>query len=177
MASNSACEHINAIDDGEAPETSRVRRVRQDACPLGAPADVPGMRLDAVLRQLTQSARIASRAKQRTRRDRVGGAGRALAVLLSGRRVRGVPDPQKTQKRRRREGRRTRRCEGHTFCGAVSRDHPPVRCLARPDHAARSRGPRRAHHAALGGRWLSAVAAPRRHSRGGRSARQRVARG
>src|SRR5262249_34234363 len=71
-------------------ETSRVRRVRQDRRAVGPPADLPGMRGDALLRQLAESARDEARAGQRTSGDRVGRTRRTLAVLLSRRRLCGI---------------------------------------------------------------------------------------
>ena len=45
---------------------------------------------DALLRRLTEPPRHQARASEQTSRDRVGGAGGALVVLLSGRRLCGI---------------------------------------------------------------------------------------
>jgi hypothetical protein len=58
--------------------------MRKDRFLLGASPDVPDMRSNAVLRQLTESARQQTRARQRTSGNRIGAAGRALVVLLYG---------------------------------------------------------------------------------------------
>ena len=57
--------------------------MRKDRFLLGASADVPNMWSHAVLRQLTESARQQTRAREWTSSDRVGAARRALVVLLS----------------------------------------------------------------------------------------------
>src|SRR2546427_6927023 len=57
---------------------------------LGASADLPAVRGDAVLRQLTQPTRLETCTRHRPSRGRLVGAGRALAVLLSGRRLCGI---------------------------------------------------------------------------------------
>src|SRR6266481_1876718 len=67
-----------------------VRGVREDRRAVGPLADVPAVRHDPVLRRLTQPARQQARPGERPSRDRVRGARRALAILLSGRRVRRV---------------------------------------------------------------------------------------
>jgi hypothetical protein len=51
---------------------------------LGASPDVPNVWSHAVLRQLAESARQQTRTRQWTSGDRIGAAGRALVVLLSG---------------------------------------------------------------------------------------------
>ena len=58
--------------------------MRKDRFLLGASPDVPGMWSDALLRQLAESARQQTRARQWTSGDRIGAARRALVVLLSG---------------------------------------------------------------------------------------------
>ena len=64
--------------------------MRQDPEPLDAPAHVPDVRRHAVLRLVAEPSRQYTRARQHASGDCVGGAGRAMAVLLSGRCVRGV---------------------------------------------------------------------------------------
>ena len=61
--------------------------MREDRFLLGASADVPDVRRNAVLRQLAESARQQTRACQWTSGNRIGAAGRTLVVLLSGRRL------------------------------------------------------------------------------------------
>jgi hypothetical protein len=75
---------------GPRPRAQGVRGVREDRCPVGASPDAPGVRPDALLRQLPESPREQARPGGRASRDRLGRARRALAVLLSGRRVRRV---------------------------------------------------------------------------------------
>ena len=58
--------------------------MRQDGQQLGPPAHLPGMRPDSLLRQLPKSPRNQARGSDWASGYRVGGAGRALAVLLSG---------------------------------------------------------------------------------------------
>ena len=60
-----------------------MRRMREDRFLLGASPDVPDVWSHAVLRQLTESARQQTRARQWTSGERIGAAGRALVVLLS----------------------------------------------------------------------------------------------
>ena len=52
-----------------------MRRMRKDRFLLGSSADVPDMWSHAVLRQLTESARQQTRARQWTSGDRVGATG------------------------------------------------------------------------------------------------------
>ena len=61
-----------------------MRRVRENRWLLGSSAHMPDMWSDTLLRQLTESARKQARARQWTSGDRIGAAGRALVVLLSG---------------------------------------------------------------------------------------------
>jgi hypothetical protein len=61
-----------------------MRRMRKDRQLLGSSADVPDVWSYAVLRQLTESACQQTRAREWTSGDRIGAAGRALVVLLSG---------------------------------------------------------------------------------------------
>src|SRR4051812_48457509 len=67
-----------------------MRRVRKDRRPVGALAHVPNLRRDALLRRFTKPARYQTRECVRPSRDRLGTAGRALALLLPRRRVRPV---------------------------------------------------------------------------------------
>ncbi len=60
-----------------------MRRMRKDRGAMGPPADLPGMRRHALLRQLTEPPCKQARAPERASRDCVGAAGRALALLLS----------------------------------------------------------------------------------------------
>ena len=69
--------------------------MRQDQVALGSPAHVPELQCDAVLRQLPEPARDETRARERPSGHRIGGAGRAMAVLLPGRRVRRVLSRQR----------------------------------------------------------------------------------
>jgi hypothetical protein len=61
-----------------------MRRMREGRFLLGASPDVPNVWSHAVLRQLAESARQQTRTRQWTSGDRIGAAGRALVVLLSG---------------------------------------------------------------------------------------------
>ena len=61
-----------------------MRRMHQDRQLLGSSANMPDMWSDALLRQLTESARQQARARHWTSGNRIGAAGRALVVLLSG---------------------------------------------------------------------------------------------
>jgi len=62
-----------------------MRRMREDRFILGAPPDVPDVWSDAVLRQLAESARQQTRARQWSSGDRFGATGRMLDLLLPGR--------------------------------------------------------------------------------------------
>src|SRR5262245_49736985 len=68
---------------GPAAENPGVRGLREDRRRLGAPADVPEMRRDTVLRRLAQSPCDETRQGHRPPGDSLGGAGRAMVVLLS----------------------------------------------------------------------------------------------
>ena len=57
--------------------------MREDRFILGSSPDVPDLWSDVVLRQLAESTRQQTRAGQWTSRDRLGAAGRTLALLLS----------------------------------------------------------------------------------------------
>jgi thioredoxin reductase (NADPH) len=75
---------------GQGPPEQGVRGVREDRSPVGSPPDVPGVRQHALLRQLAESPREQARPGGRASRDRLRRARRALAVLLSRRRIRRV---------------------------------------------------------------------------------------
>src|SRR5438552_18898793 len=60
---------------------------------MGASAYVPELRCDAVLRRLTKPPREPTCARERTSGHCVGGTRRALAILLSRRRLRGILTP------------------------------------------------------------------------------------
>jgi hypothetical protein len=61
-----------------------MRRMREDRQLLGPSTDVSDMWSDALLRQLAESARKQTRARQWTSGDRIGAARRAVVVLLYG---------------------------------------------------------------------------------------------
>jgi thioredoxin reductase (NADPH) len=65
----------------------RVRGMREDRSPVGSPPDVPGVRPDALLRQLPQSPREQARPGAGPSGHRFRRARRALALLLSRRRL------------------------------------------------------------------------------------------
>jgi hypothetical protein len=67
-----------------------MRRVREDGQLLGSSAHLPDMWSNAVLRQLTESARQQTRARQRTSGNRIRTTRRTLDLLLSRRCVRGI---------------------------------------------------------------------------------------
>src|SRR5690606_3068988 len=58
--------------------------MREDGRFLGLPSHLPVVRRDALLRQLGEPACHATCAGHRPPRRRIGGAGRAVALLLSG---------------------------------------------------------------------------------------------
>ena len=70
--------------NAQAAEGARVRGVHQDSCAVGAPAHLPDVRVDAVLRFVAEPAREQARPCQPASGRGLGGAGRALALLLSG---------------------------------------------------------------------------------------------
>ena len=72
-------------------EKRRVRSLRENRRAMGAPAHLPDVRHDALLRFLAEPSRQQTRAATAPG-HRLGGTRRALALLLPGRRVRGVPD-------------------------------------------------------------------------------------
>src|SRR4051812_42989404 len=76
------------VDQTAAPP--RVRGVREDGRPLGAPPHLPAVWRDALLRQLPESPCQRACEEQPSSRDRLRGTGRTLAVLLSGRHGRRV---------------------------------------------------------------------------------------
>jgi hypothetical protein len=61
--------------------------MREDRCILGSSAHVPDMRRYTLLRQLAKSARHQARARHESSGHRIRTAGRALVVLLPGRRI------------------------------------------------------------------------------------------
>src|SRR5258708_38828268 len=77
---------------GEAPG---VRGVREDREYVVAPADLPELRGQPLLRLLAEPPRQQARAGLRPPGRLLGGAGRALAVLLPVRRLRGVLRPRR----------------------------------------------------------------------------------
>ena len=86
----SACAHIEAIQTVTHPKVTRLRRMREDRRAVGAPAHLPVVRRHTLLRFVAESPCVQARARQPASGGRLGGAGRALAVLLSGRRVRRI---------------------------------------------------------------------------------------
>src|SRR5260370_23432588 len=78
--------------EGEAPG---VRGVREDREYVVTPADLPELRGHAVLRLIAEPPRQQARAGLRPPGRLLGGAGRALVVLLPGRRRRGVLSPRR----------------------------------------------------------------------------------
>ena len=88
--SDGGCDHIRGIEQVKHAESAAVRGVRQDRRALGAPAHVSDLRRHALLRLLAEPAREQARAHVGAPGHRVGRTGRTLALLLSGRRVRGV---------------------------------------------------------------------------------------
>ena len=80
-------EHVRTHrrrEDDQAAGEARMRGMRQDRRPVGAPADVSDLRRDALLRQLAEPAHHEARPRDRTSRGRISRAGGALAVLLPG---------------------------------------------------------------------------------------------
>src|SRR5207249_420290 len=73
-----------------ARQTPGMRRVRQNWRAVGAPGHLPGMRRRSVLRQLPQPPRLEARAVERTAGGGLVGARGTVAVLLTGRCLRGV---------------------------------------------------------------------------------------
>ena len=65
-----------------ARDDRRLRGMPRERRHLGAPADVPELRADRVLRQLAQPARIAPRARDRARDRSLGRAGGGLELVL-----------------------------------------------------------------------------------------------
>ena len=69
--------------DGEVGQAPGMHRVCENRSTVGSPAHLPGVRDYAVLRQLTQPARQQARSRPPSPGRRLGGAGRAVVVLLS----------------------------------------------------------------------------------------------
>src|SRR5205823_11321063 len=69
----------------QAPQTTGVPGVRQDRRNLGSSPYLSGVRWHALLRQLAQPSRDEARSRDGASGYRIGGAWRALALLLSGR--------------------------------------------------------------------------------------------
>src|SRR4051794_11889228 len=67
-----------------------MRRVREDRRELGSFAHLPDLRRYPLLRQFAEQTRHQTRPRERTSRDRLRPARRALALLLSRRRVRSI---------------------------------------------------------------------------------------
>jgi len=67
-----------------------MRGVREDWRDMGPSANLPRVRNDALLRRLSEPPRQETRPRDGPSRHRIRRAGWALAVLLSGRRVRGM---------------------------------------------------------------------------------------
>ena len=80
--------HTSRHWDRKGCQAPGVRRVREGRRPVGPPAHLPDLQLHPLLRQFTQSTRDGARTRHGASGDCLGGAGGALAVLLSGRRVR-----------------------------------------------------------------------------------------
>ena len=88
--SDRGCSHLDAIaiESIKQPHRHECEECVKIGSLLGSSEDVPDMWSDAVLRQLAESARQQTRARQWTSGDRFGAAGRALVVLLSRRGLR-----------------------------------------------------------------------------------------
>ena len=87
LPAEGVCAHLGAIEN--------VRKAKRRECEdcikiggaLGSSPDMPGVRGYPLLRQLAESAREQARGRIGASRDRLGGARRALAVLLPRRRL------------------------------------------------------------------------------------------
>ncbi len=78
-----ACSHLESIAVTELPGcAARVRGVRQDRRPVGAPAHVPAVRKDRLLRQLAEPARNRALRGDGTPADPVRRAVRGVEVVL-----------------------------------------------------------------------------------------------
>ena len=86
--SGEACTHIEAISSVKHAKTRQCEECVKNRRPLAAPAHLPDLRRHAVLRFVAEHARIEARARLDAPGDCVGGTGRALALLLSRRRLR-----------------------------------------------------------------------------------------
>src|SRR4030095_17062433 len=73
--------------DCQACQTARVRRMREDQRAMGPSAHLSGMRDDTLLRQFAEPPRDQTSTFHWTPCGGIGRTRRALAVLLSGRRV------------------------------------------------------------------------------------------
>ena len=84
------CDHISSVKDIKQPARRECEECVKIGITLGASADLSAVRDDPVLRQLAESARDETREGERPSRDRLGGAWRAMVVLLPGRRLRRI---------------------------------------------------------------------------------------
>ena len=84
------CAHIEAITTVKHAKRRECDECVKIGATLGPSTDVSGVRHDALLRRLTEPPRHQARAGEQASRDRIGGAGGALVVLLSGRRLCGI---------------------------------------------------------------------------------------
>ena len=79
------------ISDRRSPSgAARMRRMHQDGVAMGPPSDLPDVRRHALLRLVAESPCLRARPLDSPSRCRVRRSRRALAVLLSGRRLRRV---------------------------------------------------------------------------------------
>ena len=85
-----ACAHIDLVQAVVPPKQHVCEDVRQDRRAVGASPDLPDMRRHALLRFVAEPPRVEARARQHPSGHRIRRAGRALAVLLPGRRIRGI---------------------------------------------------------------------------------------
>jgi hypothetical protein len=95
--SSGHCVHIDAITSVKYPKRRECDGVRENWRHVGPSANLSRMRDDAVLRRLSEPPGQEARPRDGTSRHRIGGAGRASAVLLFGRRVRGMKDGGSSQ--------------------------------------------------------------------------------
>jgi len=88
--SDRGCSHLDAIDSIKQPQRRECEECVQIGAQwihrriLGSSPHLPDMRSHALLRQLAESARQQTRARERASGDRIRAARRALVVLLSG---------------------------------------------------------------------------------------------
>ena len=74
------CSHLDTVRVHEASRAApRLRGLPEDRRPVGAPADVPGVRQGRLLRQLAEQARDRALPRDRAPADPLGRAGRGLA--------------------------------------------------------------------------------------------------